>query len=518
MTLSELKSYREDLLIKRNSVRNTHITFTDERTIIHASDKDKIYVPNITGALFHDDTSFVKLIMGPYGSGKSTLCINYIVRSACNMPYWSNGRRRSKWAIVRNTSGELYSTTLQTWLAWFGELGDVQKRQKPLLTYFHRFNDGRGVVELELIFIALDREEDLRKIKSLEVTGAYINELSEVPQGALAHFKGRVNHRYPSRGFCDEPYWSGIICDTNPPDVDHWIYKDFELKALESYKIFKQPPGLLKDDNGKWFQNIDCDNANNLANDYYTKLAEGQTEDFIKVFCLGDYGSVGFGKRVYSEFNSDVHAVERIVAIQGDPIHLGWDFGLTPACIVVQISPRGQVRVLKEYQGEDMGIRTFANNIVLPGLQRDFPYNKIGISRADPSGIAGDDIMEELSCIGELNSLGINTNPANTNDLEPRIGSVRYFLNIMIDGQPGIIVSREGCPGLIKGFIKDYIFKRISVGGEERYKEVPHKNMASHKQDALQYIALEFAASKILADKAPVVHVDMFNPGFRWEN
>jgi len=434
------------------------------------------------------------------------------------MPYWSNGRRRSKWAIVRNTSGELYSTTLQTWLTWFGELGDVQKRQKPLLTYFHRFNDGKGVVELELIFIALDREEDLRKIKSLEVTGAYINELSEVPQGALAHFKGRVNHRYPSRGFCSEPYWSGIICDTNPPDVDNWIYKDFELKTLESYKIFKQPPGLLKDVNGKWFQNIDCDNANNLANDYYTKLSEGQTEDFIKVFCLGEYGSVGFGKRVYSEFNSDIHAVERITAIQGDPIHLGWDFGLTPACVVVQISPRGQVRVLKEYQGEDMGIRTFANNIVLPGLQRDFPYNKIGISRADPSGVAGDDIMEELSCIGELCSLGVNTNPANTNDLEPRISSVRYFLNTMIDGQPAIIVSREGCPGLIKGFIKDYIYKRISVGGEERYKEVPHKNMASHKQDALQYILLEFAANKILADKAPVVHVDMFNPGFRWSN
>src|SRR6267142_1911013 len=365
MNMSELRSYKEDILNMRNSVRNTHITFTDERTIIHASDKDKIYIPTNTGTLFHNDTSFVKLIMGPYGSGKSTLCINYIVRSACNMPYWSNGRRRSKWAIVRNTSGELYSTTLQTWLTWFGELGDVQKRQKPLLTYFHRFNDGKGVVELELIFIALDREEDLRKIKSLEVTGAYINELSEVPQWALAHFKGRVNHRYPSRGFCSEPYWSGIICDTNPPDVDNWIYKDFELKTLESYKIFKQPPGLLKDVNGKWFQNIDCDNANNLANDYYTKLSEGQTEDFIKVFCLGEYGSVGFGKRVYSEFNSDIHAVERITAIQGDPIHLGWDFGLTPACVVVQISPRGQVRVLKEYQGEDMGIRTFANNIVL---------------------------------------------------------------------------------------------------------------------------------------------------------
>lgn len=518
MSLADCQRRSESIIKKRNAVTSQHIMHQSDRTIIYGQDRERIYIPTNTGSSAHADDSFVRLIMGPYGSGKSTWCIHEIVRRTCSMPFWFNGRRRARWAIVRNTSGELYSTTLQTWIAWFGDLGDIHKRQKPLLTYEHTFNDGLGVVELELIFIALDREEDLRKIKSLEVTGAYINELSEVPQGALSHFKGRVNHRYPSRAFCSDPYWSGIIADSNPPDMDHWIYKDFELKVLQSYRLFKQPPGLIKDADCKWIQNKDCDNSPNLASDYYTKLAEGQTEDFIKVFCLGDYGSVGFGKRVYPEFNSDLHAVDGIISIQGDAIHLGWDFGLTPACIVCHLSPRGQLRILKEYQGEDIGIRTFAQNIVLPSVARDFPYNKIGISRGDPSGVAGDDIMEELSCIGELNSLGIDTAPAHTNDLEPRIGAVRYFLNTMIDGQPGMIISRAGCPKLIKGFIKDYVFKRISVGGEERYKEVPHKNMSSHLQDALQYISLEFAADRILANKSPREKTDMFNPTFRWQN
>lgn len=519
-----LSQCRSDLNALRDSLMrqdHQHINFNDTETTIYAAiptERNKIYIPTATGKLMHDDDSFVRLIMGPYGSGKSTWCIHEIVRRTCHMPIWSSGRRRAKWAIVRNTSGELYSTTLQTWLTWFGDLGDIKKRQKPLLTYEHTFNDGLGIVELELIFIALDREEDLRKIKSLEVTGCYINELSEVPQGTLAHFKGRVNHRYPSRAFCDKPYWSGIIADTNPPDVDHWLYKDFELKALESYKIFHQPHGLIKDENGNWLQNPNCDNSANLAHDYYTKLAEGQTEDFVKVFCLGEYGSVGFGKKVYPEYNDDLHSTGKIHAIQGDPIHLGWDFGLTPACIVCQISPRGQLRILKEYTSEDMGIRTFAKNIVLPSLERDFPYNKIGISRADPSGMAGDDIMEELSCIGELNSLGIDTAPARTNDLEPRIGSVRYFLNTMIDGQPAFLMSREGCPMLRRGFNKDYCFKRVSVSGEERYRDIPHKNNASHPHDSLQYILMEFAADRILADKGTVAKVDMFNPTFRWSN
>ena len=516
-----LSKCKQDFLeLKTSFIRQDalHITHQQDKTILYGTGKDKVYIPTCTGQQAHEDDSFVRLIIGPYGSGKSTFCAHEIIRRACSMPVWHNGRRRSRWAIVRNTSGELQSTTLQTWLSWFGELGDIRKRQKPLMTYEHMFNDGKGIVELELIFIALDREEDLRKIKSLEVTGCYINELSEVPANTLAHFKGRVNRRYPSRGFCADDYWSGIICDTNPPDVDHWIYRDFETKALDSYKIFHQPPGLIKDSDGIWQQNTECDNYNNLSHDYYTKLAEGQTEDFIKVYCLGDYGSVGFGKKVYPEFNSDIHAVSTITAIQGDPIHLGWDFGLTPACVVLQISPRGQLRVLKEYQAEDMGIRTFAQNIVLPQLQIDFPYNKIGISRADPAGGSRDTIMDELSCIGELNSLGINTAAAKTNDLEPRIGSLRFYMNLMIDGQPGVIVSREGCPKLIKGFVKDYIYRRVNVAGEERYKDEPHKNMASHTQDALQYIVMEFAADRILADKSPRDKVDMWNPVMSWSN
>lgn len=494
-----------------------HISISENRTEIYSSDVNRIYIPSPTGIEFEKDNSFVSLVMGPYGSGKTTMCINKIVKRACDMPAWSSGRRKSRWIIVRNTSGELYSTTLQSWLAWFAELGDIKKRQKPLLTYEHTFNDGRGIVELELIFLALDREDDIRKIKSLEATGVYINELNEVPQGALSHFKGRINHRYPSPQFCNASYWSGIIADTNPPDIDHWIYRTFELEKPESYRIFHQPPGLLKVE-GKWERNRHADNANNLANNYYTMLAEGQTDQFVKVFCLGEYGIVGFGKLVYPEFNDDINSVDEIAAIQGAPIHLGWDFGLTPACIVCQLSEHGRLFILKEYTSEDMGIQTFAESIVLPGLARDFPYCKIGMSRADPSGLKHDEIMEELSCIGVLNTIGIETHGARTNLIDPRLSAVRFFLNRLVGGKPGLVISRKGCPMLRRGFSKDYVFKRISIAGEERYREIPDKNHASHPHDGLQYIALEFAANCIVDEKAKKEIVDMFNPVFRWQS
>lgn len=504
--------------LEENLGRVSHLNISlleDHKSVIHGSD-DRLYVPSNTGLEFHKCDKFVQLIMGPYGSGKSTTCMHKIVQEACAMPAWSNGRRKSRWIIVRNTSGELYSTTLQTWLTWFSELGSINRRQKPLLTYEHTFTDGKGLIELELLFIALDREDDVRKIKSLEATGVYINELSEVPQAALSHFKGRVNHRYPSNSFCNSDYWSGIIADTNPPDEDHWIYNDFEIKNLDNYKIFKQPPGLIKDDFGNFIRNPDADNARNLSRDYYTKLAEGQNSDFVKVFCLGEYGIVGFGKLVYPEYNDDIHSTEDVQAIQGEPINLGWDGGLTPACIVTQISPMGQLLVLKEYIGENIGVKSFAENIVLPSIRRDFPYNpRVGFSDADPSGTRRDEIMAEFSFISELNSLGITTEPASTNKIEMRVNSVRYFLNKMIEGKPGLLLSRKGCPHLRKGFAKGYVYKRVAISGEERYKSEPDKNDFSHIQDALQYSSLRFASNNVQMEKKTDIS-QIWNPVFNW--
>jgi hypothetical protein len=172
--------------------------------------------------------------------------------------------------------------------------------------------------------------------------------------------------------------------------------------------------------------------------------------------------------------------------------------------------------ILKEYVGDGMGIRTFADSIVIPSIAKDFPYCRVGVSVADPAGNARNEIVEEMSCIGELNSLNVPTISARTNDIDPRLGSVRYFLNKMVDGKPGFILDRRNCPTLFKGFVKDYVYARVAVSGEERYKDKPNKNMASHPMDALGYGCLELASDRIVADKMEgQKHVDMFNPVMR---
>jgi len=49
-----------------------------------------------------------------------------------------------------------------------------------------------GDVHCEILFRALDTPDDVRKVLSLELTGAYINEGREVPKAILDMIGGRV--------------------------------------------------------------------------------------------------------------------------------------------------------------------------------------------------------------------------------------------------------------------------------------------------------------------------------------
>jgi len=473
-------------------------------------DDKRIYVPTNTGLIFHNSPAFVRFMMGPYGSGKSTACCTDIVLKTLEMPPWCNGMRRSKWAIIRNTSGELETTTLQTWLYWFQCLGSFTKRQKPVMTYTHTFRDAIGICEIELIFLALDREDDLRKIRSLELTGAYINEASETPSGLLSHIKGRVG-RYPPPAL-QIPYWSGVIADLNPPDTDHHVYKTFEENKPDNYEIFKQPPGLLsikkeliveKTESittaagNTYIVNTDADNYRNLKRDYYLRMAEGQNEEFIKVFCLGQYGAVILGKRVYPEYNDDLHSKNDMQYVEGLPVDFFWDYGLTPACLITQFTARGQLRVMKEFCAQDMGIKQFAEQVVLPYLQGELKGFSHRYSDGDPAGSRRSD-TDEKTCTEILTGLGIKTHGAATNALLKRLEAVKYSLNRMVDGQPSILINREGCPTLRKGFLGDYHYRRIAVAGEARYHDEPNKNKASHPHDALQYCAMRFFSTELV--------------------
>ena len=480
------------------------------------------YWPTKTGTEFHQRDDLVRLIVGPIGSGKSVASIVDVFIKCSQQKKQKDGIRRSRWAIVRNSYRELADTTLRTWLDWFpeGQFGHYIKSDN---TYFLKYGD----IEAEILFRALDTPDDVKKLLSLELTGAFFNEAKEIAKPIFNMMKGRIK-RYPAVKDGGSN-WCGIIMDTNPPDDDHWIYKLFEEERPEQHVIFHQPPAVIRDGDayslnpvaeniGHWEPFDDKKAAKerydklvegglnakidkkrvfvpHLADRYYEDLVIGQSHEWIKVYGMGKYGIVQDGKSVYPEYNDDLHCAE-FDADPNLPLHLGWDGGLTPSCIIGQLSPRGQLRILHEITSEDMDVQQFARDIVKPLLAQHYRGYSYQYSTLDPASKKRSE-GDGVTALGVLNDdyegeeirLPFMTFPASTNSLEPRFRAVRTYLIKLIDGKPGFLLHKR-CKSLRKGFLGRYEFGRVQVTGEDRYKDVPKKNVYSHPHDALQYLCL----------------------------
>ena len=166
---------------------------------------------------------------------------------------------------------------------------------------------------------------------------------------------------------------------------------------------------------------------------------------------------------------------------------VGWDFGLTPACVFAQISPRGQLLVLDELTSRDMGIRQFATNVVRPFIAANFGGLDL-LSVGDPAGQQRAQ-TDERTCFDVLKELGLPTMPARSNAFMARREAVAGFLGRMVDGKPGFLLS-PSCKALRKGFLGRYHYPRLMTSLAATYKDTPEKNEFSHVHDALQYAAL----------------------------
>lgn len=423
---------------------------------------------------------FFRGLMGPFGSGKSTACIMEILRRAKEQKINADGKRKTRWAVIRNTYPELRTTTIKSWHQWVpAQLGRWVDTGPPT----HHIVEGD--LDMEVLFIALDRPDDIAKLLSMELTGAWVNEAREVPKAVIDGLTGRVG-RYPSvlMGGCS---WSGIIADTNPPDTDHWWYKLAEEVKPDGWAFFKQPGG----------RDPGAENVEHLPPKYYERQVAGKDEDWIKVYVDGQYGFVRDGKPVYPEYRDSLHC-QAFDLVHGWPIYVGIDFGLTPAAVFGQRSPMGQWRWHSELVTEDMGAKRFAE-LLRQAMHERYPGFHFAAITGDPAG-EGRAQTDETTPFQILRAANIEANPAPTNDFTKRRESVVACLSRLIDGQPGLMIHPQ-CVQLRKGMAGGYNYKRIQVTGAERYRDVPDKGMYSHVCEAGQYMLVGAGEARTLVKR-----------------
>lgn len=435
-------------------------------------------VPTIKS--FSQSRQFIRGLMGPFGSGKSSGCVIELVKWAARQNL-HNGKRRARFAVIRNTYRQLQDTTIRTFMDWVPDqvFGSYLKSDHSFLV-----DKLDPTLEIEVLFRALDRPEHVANLLSLELTGAWVNEAREIPHAVIKALQGRVG-RYPKviEGGCVDP---GVIMDTNPPDDDSWWYRLFEEQKPANAAIFKQPSGRA----------VNAENKQYLPANYYENLVMGADSDFVRVYVDGQYGYVKDGKPVYPDYNDNIHCAD-VEPVSGVVISRGWDFGLTPACVLTQVHPDGRWLIFDELVADDLGIDTFSDSVLLHCSQKypNFKFEDFG----DPAGSQRSAMTadkDEKTCFDILRGKGIQIQPSEQN-LTIRIESVKKPLNTLSKGKPQLQIHSR-CKKTRKGFQGRYQYKRVQVSGaQERFHDVPDKNEYSHPHDAVQYAAVKVFGNRV---------------------
>lgn len=461
----------------------------------------RIYTPSKTGEAFHNSDAFVRLIIGPVGGGKSSMCSVEGGFRALETPVCIDGVRRMRGILVRNTYPELKLTTIKTWLDWYPEDRCGPLVQTTPIHQIQRFIDSEGVpCEFEFYFLALDKPKDVKKLLSLEATWIFFDELREISWLIFEKALLRVG-RYPAKNMLPpgKKMWTGVWGATNAPNYRHWIVDKFEKERPKGWELYKQPAPFVRQEDGSLTENPDAENVEHLQDgfEYYNRAKNAYDEESFRVYVMNEYGSTFDGKPVFPEYNDKTHRAN--FDIEPDRNHelaLGFDFGRTPACVFTQYVHGGKLNVLEEVIClESISLEEFISVFISPLLAQDKYAGMRVISLIDPAGNIKNQ-SDDNFCKKVLAKAGLAPRvpefPSHPNAIKPRLEAVKGLLNGMHLGNPRFNLSRK-CDYIHEAMIGGYKYRLIRrATGEQAYSEEPDKNDYSHIMDALQYVALHY--------------------------
>ncbi len=438
---------------------------------------------------FMDSGAFVRAIVGPVGSGKSSGCILEILARACEQKPGHDGVRRTRFAIIRNTYPELRDTTRKTFSAWIpAELG---KWHEQSFTFHMRFGD----VDCEVLFRALDRPEDVKKLLSLELTGAYINEAREIPKSVVDVLQSRVG-RYPSKKD-GGPTWFGVWMDTNPWPTTSELYKLFSEQRPEGFELFEQPSGLAEN----------AENVENLPAGYYERLCNGKDQAWVDEYVKAKYPNADRG----SIFGDSLAGLKSRGGIQEfehgrDGVFVFCDLGISDSFALwfMRFGPERCVDVIDHYEAHGRSVAHYVDAINAKG----FGLVKIFL----PHDARQRELVSGSSVQAAFESAfpgKVVIGPPTT--VADGLQAARWVLeqpNTRIHSRCRQVTGPEDIDGV--GALESYKYEWDE--NNKVYKKTPKHDWASHSADGFRYMAVAVRFSEFMTRPPPEKVVEPVAP------
>lgn len=403
------------------------------------------YQPLPKQSAFHLSGAKYRLYIGAWRAGKSFAgCEEGLKQSILY--------KKNCGLIGRKDFTDLRDTTMKTFFEVCPEelIASYNKTEHHIVLkngseiYFRELKDGTGLGSLNLGWF-------------------YIDEAEEIEEGIFERLKGRLSLKSAGcRGWLT----------SNPPNEDHWLYKQFELS---------------KDPDFKTFHASTYENEKNLPDGYIADL-EKLPPSWRKKYLEGQYGFTPDGTPYYEGYVENLHK-QGITYEEGLLLHCGWDFGYQrPAFVVTQVDQFNRWKILHEILGQEMTIDKFADTVVLPYLAQNFSRATF-IHYGDPACLQKSDKAEQTTYQILLSKgVFIHCKPS---EYRLRKEIIDKKINTIISGVPSLLVH-PSCRIINDGFLGGYHYPIYNndKSFNDRYERPFHDNFYSHLMNCLEYIAV----------------------------
>lgn len=399
------------------------------------------------------------LYCGGIGSGKTLIGCITMLAWAVMYP--------GDYLVCRQFFPELKITTLKT----FKEICP------PELIAEERVADGiirikaAGGKISNVIFRQLEEPD---KLRSLNLSGFYIDESSQVSEAAFMLLQGRLRGPGLRKG----------ILTTNPNGHD-WQYTWFVKQDHFSNDAAKRHFSLVK---APSTENV------HLPDGYVQGIMETWSEDRIRREIYGDFDS--FEGQVYSEFRRDTHVVPAFKIPDDWTRVIGIDHGYrNPAAwLWGAVDYDGNVYIYREFYEREWLIEEICKGnkrVNKPGVLTLGKGEKYEQARIDPSTRARRGTTGGSDWDAYIENLPVDFPllPAN-NEKTAGIDRVKsYFKVNEKTGKPRLYIFNT-CGNLIEELSK-YRYKELLANqvGKQAEKEEPNK-VDDHACDALRYLIM----------------------------